>query len=60
MFDQARPRLAVFSHYAMAPAELLPLVRRNYDGRVEDGVDGMSIEIGDEVRVRPPAEPAQP
>lgn len=52
VFDQARPKLAVFSHYAMATADLLPLVRRTYDGRVEVGQDGMLIEIGDEVRVR--------
>lgn len=55
VFDQARPRLAVFSHYAMTAGNLLPLVRRTYDGRVEVGQDGMSIEIGDEVRVSPTA-----
>ncbi|HEU4800941.1 MAG TPA: MBL fold metallo-hydrolase [Gemmatimonadales bacterium] len=52
VFAQARPRLAVFSHYAMATGDILSLVRRNYDGRVEVGEDGMVIEIGDEVRVR--------
>lgn len=61
VFDQARPRLAVFSHYAMTTDNLLPLVRRSYDGRVEVGQDGMSIEIGDEVRVStPPAGCATP
>jgi hypothetical protein len=44
----------VFSHYAMAADDLLPLVRRHYPGRVEVGQDGMVIEIGDEVRVRDP------
>lgn len=54
VFAQAGPRLAVFSHYAMASGDLLSLVRRNHGGRVEIGEDGMVIEIGDEVRVRPP------
>lgn len=60
VFDEARPRLAVFSHYAMANADLLPLVRRSFDGRVEVGQDGMSIEIGEEIRVRAGTEPAPP
>lgn len=53
VFARSRPRLAVFSHYAMAPVDLMSLVRRNYDGRVELGEDGTVIEIGDEVRVLP-------
>ena len=52
IFAKARPKLAVFSHYAMAGDDILPLVRRNYLGRVEVGRDGMVIEIGEEVRVR--------
>lgn len=54
VFEQAQPTLAVFSHYAMAPLDLLALVRRTYDGRVAVGEDGMVIQIGDEVRVSPP------
>ncbi len=52
IFAKARPKLAVFSHYAMVGDDILPLVRRNYLGRVEVGRDGMVIEIGEEVRVR--------
>jgi ribonuclease Z len=52
IFAKARPKLAVFSHYAMAGDDLLPLVRRHYPGRVEVGRDGMVIEIGEEVRLR--------
>lgn len=51
IFAGARPKLAVFSHYAMAADDLLPLVRRHYAGRVEVGRDGMVIEIGGEVHV---------
>ena len=54
VFEQAKPRLAVFSHYAMAGNDILSLVRRHYAGRVEVGQDGMVIDIGDEVRVRAP------
>ena len=54
VFAQARPGLAVFSHYAMAGDDIMSLVRRQYAGRVEVGQDGMVIEIGDEVRVRAP------
>lgn len=62
VFDQAKPRLAVFSHYAMAGSDLLSLVRRHYAGRVEVGQDGMVIDIGDDVRIRPPTatRPAAP
>ena len=52
IFAKTRPKLAVFSHYAMAGDDLLPLVRRHYPGRVEVGRDGMVIEIGEEVRLR--------
>lgn len=59
VFDQARPRLAVFSHYAMATADTLALVRRHYGGPVEIGRDGMLIEVGEEVRVVPQAHDAR-
>ncbi|MCJ0824514.1 MBL fold metallo-hydrolase [Luteimonas sp. 50] len=52
IFAEARPKLAVFSHYARAGDDLLPLVRRHYPGRVEVGRDGMVIEIGEQVRIR--------
>ena len=52
IFAKARPKLAVFSHYAMAGDNVLSLVRRHYPGWVVVGRDGMLIEIGDEVRVR--------
>jgi ribonuclease Z len=55
VLERARPKLAVFSHYGVAPAETLPLIRQNYAGRVEFGEDSMTIEVGSEVTVVPEA-----
>jgi ribonuclease Z len=52
VLSRVRPRLGVFSHYNADPARALPLVRRNYDGAVEFGEDGMTIDIGATVAVR--------
>ncbi len=51
---QVRPKLAVFSHYNADPKATLELVRRNYDGAVEFGEDGMRIDVGDEVTIERP------
>jgi ribonuclease Z len=53
VFQRVSPRLAVFSHANMPPAETLAMVRRSYAGRVEYGSDLMTIEIGSDVTVRP-------
>jgi len=53
VFERVKPRLAVFSHYPGRRASILPLVRQTYEGAVEFGEDGMAIEIGDEINVRP-------
>jgi ribonuclease Z len=51
VFQRVKPRLAVFSHFNVAPAATLPLVRQNYAGAVEFGEDLMTIEVGDTVSV---------
>ena len=55
IFDRIRPRLAVYSHIVPSPAtidDLIPQTRRFYDGRLEVGVDGLTIEIGEIITVR--------
>ena len=52
IFASVAPKLAVFSHYNVAPASALPLVRQNYSGPLEFGEDLMTIDIGDAVTVR--------
>jgi ribonuclease Z len=52
MFQAAKPKLAVFSHYNGDPQATLSLVRQNYAGPVEFGEDLMIIDIGDTVSVR--------
>ena len=52
IFARVAPKLAVFSHYNVAPASALPLVRQNYPGPVEFGEDLMTIDIDDAVSVR--------
>ncbi len=55
VFESAKPRLAVFSHYNPALAStIMPLVRREYQGRVELGEDGMVIDIGETINIRRP------
>lgn len=52
VLNRVKPRLGVFSHYNADPARALPLVRRNYDGAVEFGEDGMTIDVGATIAVR--------
>ncbi len=61
VFREARPRLAVFTHFALPPnragpsatvEDVLAEARRSYDGRMELGEDLMRIVIGDSIRVR--------
>ncbi len=52
VFQRAKPRLAVFSHYRMDPKATLSLVRQHYQGPVEFGEDLMTIDVGDSVVVR--------
>lgn len=54
IFTRVAPRLAVFSHSA-GTATIAEQTRRAYPGRVEMGEDLMVIDIGTEVRVKPPA-----
>jgi len=51
VFQAAKPRLAVFSHYNVDPQTTLSLVRRNYAGPVEFGEDLMTIDVGTTVTV---------
>jgi ribonuclease Z len=51
VFQRVKPKLAVFSHYNVAPAATVPLVKQNYSGRVEFGEDLMTIDIGDTITV---------
>lgn len=52
MFAKAKPRLAVFSHYPGVAATIRPLVQQTYDGPLEFGEDGMTIEVGETVSIR--------
>jgi ribonuclease Z len=62
VFSRVKPRLAVYSHLVLLttdPAfpppkaeDLLPRTRTTYDGPLEIGEDLMSIDVGDEIRVR--------
>ena len=51
VFERVKPKLALFSHYNVAPAATLPLVRQSYSGPVEFGEDLMTIDIGEDVIV---------
>jgi ribonuclease Z len=51
LFQQVKPKLAVFSHYNVMPDPTLALVRQSYAGTVEFGEDLMTIEIGDTITV---------
>jgi ribonuclease Z len=53
VFQRVNPRLAVLSHANSSPVETLATVRREYSGRVEFGSDLMTIDIGNEMTVRP-------
>ncbi len=57
VFQQTRPRLAVYSHVCLPTAtdqELLPATRKTYAGPLEIGEDLMVIEVGESVEVRRP------
>lgn len=48
---RAKPKLAVFSHFNVAQAATMSLIRQNYAGPVEFGEDSMTIDVGSEVIV---------
>jgi ribonuclease Z len=54
IFARVKPKLAVFSHYPVAAATILPLVGQTYAGPVEFGEDGMTIDVGETVNIRRP------
>jgi ribonuclease Z len=53
VFQRAHPRLAVFSHLQPASA-VLERARRLYRGRLEEGDDLMTIDVGSEIVVKRP------
>lgn len=62
VFARTRPRLAVYSHIIHATAtdqDLIPGTRREYSGRLEIGVDLMTIAIGDSIEVKRPSSRGQ-
>ena len=52
VFGRVKPKLAVFSHYPGRSATILPLVRQTYEGPIEFGEDGMTLEVGETITVR--------
>jgi ribonuclease Z len=59
IFTRVSPRLAVFSH-SPGTAAIAEQTRRSYPGRVEMGEDLMVIDIGTDVRVKPPVAEVRP
>jgi ribonuclease Z len=59
VFQRVNPRLVVLSHANQPPAVTLATIARGYPGRVEYGSDLMTIDIGDEIAVRPFERPAR-
>jgi ribonuclease Z len=54
IFTAVHPRLAVYSHIVPSTAkaaDLIPPTRKTYSGPLEVGEDGMTIEIGERIRV---------
>ena len=51
VFQAAKPKLAVFSHFGVDAETTLSLVRQNYAGPVEFGEDLMTIDVGNTVIV---------
>jgi ribonuclease Z len=54
IFARVKPKLAVYSHIVPSfatGADLVPPTRKTYSGPLEVGEDGMTIEIGESVRV---------
>jgi ribonuclease Z len=52
VFQQVKPKVAVYSHAAGDPESLVARTRKTYDGIVYAGEDLMIFEIGDRVEVR--------
>ena len=55
IFNRLKPRLAVYSHFAIFGIDekgLLERTRKTYSGRIESGVDLMQIDVGDEIKVQ--------
>ncbi len=60
VFAKVAPKLAVYSHIVPSFAtveDLVPPTRKTYSGPLEVGEDGMTIEIGETVRVNRPPKP---
>lgn len=51
VFRQVNPKLAVYTHYNTTK-DLIGLTRKTYSGALEVGEDLMTIEVGEQVRVR--------
>jgi len=57
VFARVKPRLAVYSHIVPIEApNLLAATRKNYSGPLEVGEDLMSIDVGEKIEVRRPAQ----
>jgi len=58
VFTAAKPRLAVYSHIVLLGGhsvdQLIARTRTTYEGPLEVGVDGMTLDAGDTVEVRRP------
>jgi ribonuclease Z len=55
VFTKVAPKLAVYSHIVPPDVpDVVPHTRKTYSGRLEVGEDLMTIEIGEQVRVRRP------
>ena len=55
VFTQVAPKLAVYSHIVPSDVpDVVPHTRKTYSGPLEVGEDLMTIEIGEQVRVRRP------
>jgi len=51
VFREVSPKLAVYTHYNTTD-DLIRLTRKTYSGALEVGEDLMTIEVGEQVRVR--------
>jgi len=55
VFTKVQPKLAVYSHIVPPNVpDVVPHTRKTYSGPLEVGEDLMTIEIGDQIRVRQP------
>jgi ribonuclease Z len=60
VFNQTRPRLAVFNHVVrlgVGDADIMARTRRHYAGALEIGLDRMEISVGKTIKVFPPGPP---